>query len=1093
MKKVCILGFSIILLLSTFMGFTLPQDIQGQTGTDLVFDYSFEIPTPQSGISAAFQEIVIPNTTQYCETGKPTIPMRTTNILVPYGKEIENVEVLTTDKVYLGKYYIQPGEKPIPIDDGDTDSINSETPLDTAIYESMNPYPEKPYANLGVQWKMGYQILIVNLYPLQYIPKSRDVSYFKNLKLKIKTMDTEISRRSLYRGLPQDKELILNIVDNPEQVATYDHHISRETMNPPLDDIYLSYGFDYPIGVPQIEGGSGYVTADNDGDGYYNAQDFGDFNEDHNGYHLGEDWNGEGWGDTDFGDPVYTVSNGQVTYAQNAGTGWGNVIIIHHILPDGTSLCSMYAHLRYDSLLVDEGDTVQRGQKIAEIGKGYQDNEYSAHLHFELRDNIEIILGPGYSTNPEPLGWLDPSEFIDAHRPLFGKSFDYMIITNQQFKNATGPNNFQTLASWKESRGIKTQIVTLEEIYSNYSGLDGQDRIRNFIRDTYINNGTRYVLLGGDADGSNVGGESGNNIVPVRQLWAWAPEYEPVGIASDLYYACLDGNYDSNGNGKYGEPDDGPDGGEVDLMAEVYVGRAPVDSATELANFVNKTISYESTSDATYLIKTWMVGEKLSGNSDCAVETAMYESKIDNAKYKLDILRALRDKDIKKEYVQQYYEFSPYIKDILLHDPRLSLDLAGLVVKYLPAIQNILDTNNNSELKVTDECISDMSSFVARLKEQVETNKQQIGEQNSLEIIRLLDEFTEQTRQAKGQSFSSAFQNSIYYGSGTPMAGETWGGDYKDEIKNGSSNNGYSTQGIPDTYNKNTLYDRDYSGNNWPKSALINIINSGVHFINHMGHANENYVMKMYNSDIDGLTNTKYFFGYSQGCYAGAFDNRNVPSSSGSVSYLTTDCAAEHFVVNSTGAFAFIANSRYGWYTKNSTNGPSQNFDRQFWDAIFGENITNLGMANQDSKEDNISLISSGVIRFCYYELNLLGDPETKLHVVTPAHDIAVSDINAPETLGATGSVSIRAIIKNQGLQNESQITVTLLDNNIPKATTKITNLQPETTAEVSFSWSSNISRYPHSPGICSSSIWRAKYAQQLSGMYYHRSGNCYR
>ena len=39
----------------------------------------------------------------------------------------------------------------------------------------------------------------------------------------------------------------------------------------------------------------------------------------------------------------------------------------------------------------------------------------------------------------------------------------------------------------------------------------------------------------------------------------------------------------------------------------------------------------------------------------------------------------------------------------------------------------------------------------------------------------------------------------------------------------------------------------------------------------------------------------------------------------------------------SSGAFAVIMNARYGWGTRNSTDGPSQRFDRQFWDVALGD------------------------------------------------------------------------------------------------------------------------------------------------------------
>jgi|GEM_PF-1247036 len=163
-----------------------------------------------------------------------------------------------------------------------------------------------------------------------------------------------------------------------------------------------SDGFDYPVGPP-------------DADGYYIAQDYGDYYGDpYYGYHLGEDWNGTGGGNTDYGDPVYAVSNGYVVYARNAGSGWGNVIIMHHQLPSGEEVRSMYAHL--SGIMVNENSDISKGDRIGSIGNSGGD--YYAHLHFEIRTNTDIGLGPGYSDSPDPSGWVDPSDFIDNHRSL---------------------------------------------------------------------------------------------------------------------------------------------------------------------------------------------------------------------------------------------------------------------------------------------------------------------------------------------------------------------------------------------------------------------------------------------------------------------------------------------------------------------------------------------------------------------------------------------------------------------------------------------------------------------------------------------------
>jgi len=181
--------------------------------------------------------------------------------------------------------------------------------------------------------------------------------------------------------------------------------------------------------------------------------------------------------------------------------------------------------------------------------------------------------------------------------------WDYVIITNNELSAA-----FQDLVDWKNSKGIKTKIVTIEDIYAEYTGEDDQSKIRNFIKDAYTNWNIEYVLLGGDGDGADVGGESGDKIIPTRYFYSRFFEDHP--IPADMYYSNLDGTFDYDGDGYYGEPGDGEGGGEVDLYSELYIGRAPVDSVEEVSNFVSKTIAYEQSTDP-YLRKALMVGEYL--------------------------------------------------------------------------------------------------------------------------------------------------------------------------------------------------------------------------------------------------------------------------------------------------------------------------------------------------------------------------------------------------------------------------------------------------------------------------------------------------
>jgi len=181
------------------------------------------------------------------------------------------------------------------------------------------------------------------------------------------------------------------------------------------------------------------------------------------------------------------------------------------------------------------------------------------------------------------------------------------------------------------------------------------------------------------------------------------------------------------------------------------------------------------------------------------------------------------------------------------------------------------------------------------------------------------------------------------------------------------------------------------------KRQLINILNNAPpHLINHLGHGNQDYALKMHNADILTLTNEKYFFIYSQTCLAGSFDNWNPWHG-----YLEEDSAAEHFTVETPhGAFAVIFNARYGLGSEDTLYSPSQILDESFFHALFTENIRQLGPANHYSKEDHIWHINENGIRWVFYETNLFGDPEISLKDPTSSNVELEVDIVHPEDDG---------------------------------------------------------------------------------------------
>ena len=76
------------------------------------------------------------------------------------------------------------------------------------------------------------------------------------------------------------------------------------------------------------------------------------------------------------GDPVNAAADGKVIFSGPGPRGYGNLLIVKH---DGDTL-TVYAHNR--ALLVKDGQSVKRGQKIAEVGDTGTDR---TKLHFEVR------------------------------------------------------------------------------------------------------------------------------------------------------------------------------------------------------------------------------------------------------------------------------------------------------------------------------------------------------------------------------------------------------------------------------------------------------------------------------------------------------------------------------------------------------------------------------------------------------------------------------------------------------------------------------------------------------------------------------------
>ena len=108
--------------------------------------------------------ITIPGLYKYGSPGMPVLPFKTAKILIPYGKNINKIDVIPGKRVVLGETFnIESGQKPVPL----TSRYSWEpTSPDSTIYTSDREFPAKLYSQATVESMRRYDILLLNIYPV---------------------------------------------------------------------------------------------------------------------------------------------------------------------------------------------------------------------------------------------------------------------------------------------------------------------------------------------------------------------------------------------------------------------------------------------------------------------------------------------------------------------------------------------------------------------------------------------------------------------------------------------------------------------------------------------------------------------------------------------------------------------------------------------------------------------------------------------------------------------------------------------------------------------------------------------------------------
>lgn len=228
------------------------------------------------------------------------------------------------------------------------------------------------------------------------------------------------------------------------------------------------------------------------------------------------------------------------------------------VLPDASYYIGTYPEMVAEFL----GQDWMAGYHQAKVRLypvAYDPGNEQTVLFTSITVELEVEDGPDptvYPSNRDTIGgFYDIENFvklslqnpnnISSSHPTFtatGYKIRYLIICSEQIPGLM--DEFQRLADWHTRMGIKTKVVSIQDAIAGQSGMDTQEKLRNFLQSKYTDAAysLEYVLLAGDY-GS----------IPPREVFRYTAPPNSTGLKTDRYYSDLDGgDWDDNDDGQYG-------------------------------------------------------------------------------------------------------------------------------------------------------------------------------------------------------------------------------------------------------------------------------------------------------------------------------------------------------------------------------------------------------------------------------------------------------------------------------------------------------------------------------------------------------------
>lgn len=174
-----------------------------------------------------FTQLVMPDCFLQALPGDPAMPAYPVSLLIPAGKQLDTVSVSYSR--YIELYHdlrdkpIMPQQECVPysFDEAEISFVMNES-----CYNSAEPVFEQIYSVGDVGFCRGYALTTITLYPVQYYPKTGRLFYFPSMTVTATFTDdaqaVSETPHALLRNTVRDQEVIADMVENPDDISTYD-------------------------------------------------------------------------------------------------------------------------------------------------------------------------------------------------------------------------------------------------------------------------------------------------------------------------------------------------------------------------------------------------------------------------------------------------------------------------------------------------------------------------------------------------------------------------------------------------------------------------------------------------------------------------------------------------------------------------------------------------------------------------------------------------------------------------------------------------------------------------------------------------------